>query len=152
MRLRDRDIEEDVEQRARNVLRELNSVPEHIQQYLKEFLVESYYSGEASGFIESFRKEINTITRKGGYKSRVVEEILEHYNATPQIRRVGNILCPNYSYLDIIVSKKAYGECLNRISNSKEAYRCSIAWVFGLSLLVLLDSYIEFVNRSGGWV
>jgi len=81
----------------------------------------------------------------------IVPDLMLQFHATPQYRptyRGGCIIrYGNYSYLDFVVSKKWYEECIKNTSG-EERYRCSIAWVFGLSLLVLLDSYIEFVEGS----
>jgi len=139
--------EEEVRQRVREVLekRGLNDVPEGIQQSLGEFLVRNYYRGEASGFIGSFRETVEKILRQGIKRKECAEALLGYYHATPQCIGKGN-----YSYLDLIISKRAYEDCTKEASNSNEAYRCSIAWVLGLSLLVLLDSYVRFVEQAGG--
>jgi len=130
------DSEREVECRVQNVLkeRELDNVPENIRQSLNEFLVRNYYRGEALDFIEPFRKGVEEIIHhnRGKDRSQIAEEVLARYYATPQIRYSNG----NYSYLDLIICR--------------DYKRCPLAWVFGLSLLVLLDSYVKFVEEQAG--
>jgi len=112
----------------------LDNVPENIWQFLNEFLVRNYYRGEvkASDFIESFRKGVEEIIHRnrGKDRSQIAEEVLARYYATPQIRYSNG----NYSYLDLIIWR--------------DYKKCSLAWVLGLSLLVLLGSYVGFVEEQ----
>jgi len=160
----------------------LNGVPGDIRQLLEGFIVESYYRGEASNFISSFRKGVEETMERNHNKfyesclekcskeyedredirgcakdcvvsQHIVPDLMLQFHVTPQYRvskdRYGRIRYSNYSYLDFVVSMDFYNSCRNSVANDSERYRCSIAWVFGLSLLVLLDSYIDFVERCG---
>jgi len=152
----------------------LNDIPSDIRQLLDIFMMKSYYYGKPLDFIGAFRDEIEEIVEKDSrlfykecyngcskkYKNkreieicakdcvelRTVLDLISQFHTTPQYRyryRYGRI---NYSYLDFIVSRDFHDSCMKRAPNDGERYRCSIAWVFGLSLLVLLDSYIRFVK------
>jgi len=157
--------ENEVEKRVSEVLETygLNDLPEDIKKGLYEFL-NSYYSGRASNLVVGFKNKVEEILKRNyeQYKSETnarvwsAFDLLNYFLATPQcrigkkydyIRKHEYIRYGNYSYLDFLISKKWYEDCINNSPN-EERYRCSIAWIFGLSLLVLLDSYIRFVERA----
>jgi len=155
--------EDEVRKRVSEVLETygLNDLPEDVRKGLYEFL-NSYYSEETSNLVVGFKNRVEEILR-GNYEQYKSEtdarvwstvKLLEYFLAMPQCKieeyeykRKKYIKYGNYSYLDFLINKKWHEDCINNSSN-EERYRCSIAWVFGLSLLVLLDSYKKFVGGS----
>jgi len=157
----------------------LNGIPDDMQQLLVRFMAESYYyRDKPSDFVKAFRDKVEKIMEEyhnefyskylngcckeyedevrikqcaAYYVARchIAPDLIQKFHATPQYRPSKDGRYGNYSYLDLIISRKDYENCMRCmecISYSGETYRCSIAWVFGLSLLVLLDSYIRFVK------
>jgi len=130
-----------------------NKVEKIMEEYHNEFY-DKYRNGCCS---KEYKDELDIKQCAKDYLARchIVPDLIQKFHATPQYRPTyedGRIVrYGNYSYLDLVISKKDYENCMRCmecISDSGETYRCSIAWVFGLSLLVLLDSYVRFVEEQ----
>jgi len=142
----------------------LHDLPEDVRKDLYEFL-NSYYSGEISNLVVSFKKRVEEILKRNyeQYKSKAdgraytIPELLKYFSAIPQCKidekykyKRKYIKYGNYSYLDFLVIKEWREDGVSHTSNEERYSICTLAWVFGLSLLVLLGSYIRFVERAGG--